>query len=125
MVVTELGRYVIRGSRRSHVVKLVHENGTDVSNGAVTVNTSGVSAKTYAYSTLPVPITLAASSTYFLVSQELVGGDFWYDYRRNTISLSGGAKATGAVWANEGSASFVVPNAKAPETYGPVNLKYK
>ena len=123
--VSELGRFVIKGSKRSHLVKLVNENGTDVLGGTVTINTAGIKAGTYAYAPFPAPITLVAGATYFLVSQEVVGGDFWYNYPKNKITLNNVAKATGAAWANIGTNSYVVPNSNLPETYGPLNLKYK
>lgn len=80
MKVSELGRWVLPGNSRDHVVKLVDSTGANVSGGQTTVVTAGAAPHQFAYGTLSSPITLAASSTYYLVSEELNTGDTWYDY---------------------------------------------
>ena len=70
-----------------------------VPGSAVTVNTAGQTAGQFAYSPLAAPITLAANTTYAVMSYEVVGGDTWYDYRGTQITLNGAASAPFAVWA--------------------------
>lgn len=80
LTVNKLGRWVISGNSQTHTVKLVDITGADVSGGSVTVATSGATAGAFAYTTLSSPVTLAANSYYFLLTQETSGGDQWYDY---------------------------------------------
>lgn len=128
LTVTALGRYVVTGSSGTHVVKLVQftgTTGTDVPWGSVTVSTAGVPVGTYAYTTLRTPITLEANGTYFLVSQEVAGGDRWYDYWNNAITLASVVSPVGPTWADNNSTNYIVANPYAAQTYGPVNLKYQ
>ncbi len=78
--VNELGRWVLPGNSRDHVVKLVDSTGANVANGQTTVVTAGAVPHQFAYGTLTTPVTLTANSTYYLVSEELNTGDTWYDY---------------------------------------------
>jgi len=87
--VTELGRWVLPGNSRDHNVKLVDSTGANVANGQTTVVTAGAVPHQFAYGTLATPVTLAASSTYYLVTEELNTGDTFYDY--TTRNLGPGA----------------------------------
>src|SRR5208283_1819676 len=79
--VSAIGRICIAGNSAAHMVKFVNgSNGTDVTGGAVSVNMAGCSSGQFQYSSLATPITLQAGATYYLVSQELQGGDQWYDH---------------------------------------------
>lgn len=124
IMVSQLGRYVVSGSSGTHIVKLLKNDGTDVSGGSVTVNTAGVSAGAYAYSSLTSPITLQAGTTYGLVSQEFAdGADQWYDDGGNAITTTADVTPTSSAWARENTAVFYLANI-AGESFGPVNLKY-
>src|SRR3989338_7962199 len=123
LTVSQLGRYVVSGSSRPHAVKLVNGNGTDVSGGSVTVNTAPVPAGTYAYTSLPQPITLQANATYILVSQELENGDLWYNYPNNQVTFTSAATFISPAWASNNTTEYNFPNAGA-QTFGPVNLVY-
>ncbi len=78
--VTSLGRICVAGNSRTHLVKFVDgATSVDIPGGSVTLNMSGCSAGQFAYTDLPSSITLAAGARYFLASQEIQGGDRWYD----------------------------------------------
>ena len=70
------------------------------------------------YTALVNPITLQPNTVYYLVSQELSGGDFWYDH--NLISTTTAAVVDsavywdGAAWipVGAGAVSYVPPNFK-------------
>ncbi len=77
------------GNTQSHAVKLVlASNGTDVIGGSATVNTSGGTAGNFAYANLAYPITLAANTSYYVLSQETDGQDKWYDYDTTVTTTS-------------------------------------
>jgi len=75
--VRQLGRYVLGISSGTHAVRLVNAlTGVDVA--SVTINNAGA-PEGFRYTALPSPVTLAANSRYFLLSQETAGGDHWLD----------------------------------------------
>jgi len=120
LVVTELGRWVVSGNTGSHTVQLFSSNGTPVSGGSVTVNTSGQTPGEFAYSPLSSPLTLAANTTYAVMSQEVNGGDQWYDYANTQIALSPEASGAFAVWAPP----FTGAVGGSGRSYGPVNVLF-
>jgi hypothetical protein len=85
LTITSLGRIYVTGNTGTHTVKFVTaSNGTDVAGGSVSINMStGTPSNGFKYVTLAAPITLAANTAYYLVSQETSGGDQWYD--SNTV----------------------------------------
>ena len=113
MQVTELGRYVVAGNTETHIVKLVNAStGQDVTGGSVTVNLAGGQAGTFAYSQLSSPVTLSPNTAYYLVSQEVQGGDQWYDFN-TTIQTTGVASETTSVWSPDGvTYNLMVPPTK-------------
>jgi len=123
LVVTQLGRWVVSGNAGTHAVKLVDAaTGTDLSGGSVSVNTSGATAGQYLYAPLPNPIVLQPSHSYYLMSQETLGGDQWFD-QNTTLTVTSDLTVYNAEWydgnyhaGNAGSIGYVPPNF----TYGPV-----
>jgi RHS repeat-associated protein len=123
ITVTSLGRWVVSGNSASHAVKLVNADGTDVSNGSATVRTAGMTAGRFAYAPLAAPVTLSAYTTYFVVSQEAVGGDQWYDCANTPITLTGAGGAL-AISAPNGSTAYTLASNGSGRTFGPVNLEF-
>ena len=75
--VYSLGRIFIAGNTQSHHVKLVDaETGKDIEGSTVTVK-DGTDGK-ITYARLDRPILLEAGHSYYIVSEEKDGGDFWY-----------------------------------------------
>ncbi len=122
MVVTALGRWVVSGNSGSHSLKLVRSDGNDVPGANATVNLSGISTNQFSYASLSTPVVLEANMTYFLLSQEVAGGDKWYDYN-STLTPMSGFTINGTAWLTNNSSTYIV----SPSTnfgYIPVNLKF-
>lgn len=119
LVVASLGRFVIAGNAQPHTVQIIGVSTGNVV-GSVTVNTSGQTAGQFSYATLAAPVTLAAGSTYYVVSQETAGGDQWYDI----ISVTGRADATinGAAYFTNNA--WFINGAGANHAYVPVDFTY-
>lgn len=120
--VTSLGRIFVSGNSGTHIVKIVNAStGNDVVGASVSINmTLGSAANGFKYMALPAPITLAANSAYYIVSQEASGGDQWYD--SNTIltttgvaSVNNAIQRSGTSWVAAGSGN---------NSYVPVDFKY-
>ena len=81
IAVNALGRIFAPGNSGAHTVKLVlASNESDVPGGSATVNMAGGSASHYTFTPLPAPVVLSANTAYYLVSQEVSGGDQSYSY---------------------------------------------
>jgi hypothetical protein len=122
ITVTALGRMFAAGNSGTHIIKLVNAvNGTDVPGGSVSLTMSGGTAGQFKYAPLGSPVVLAAGATYYVVSQETAGGDFWHDYNTTVTTtsvateLSGVYGPGGGVWTPIGSAA---------QMFGPVDFKY-
>lgn len=93
----ELGRWKLAGGYRTHTVKIVREDQTDLPGATVLVNLAGGSDNTFVYVALPSPVVLEANKTYYLVSSETENGDTWYNLTQN-VTVSGGLSAISTVW---------------------------
>ena len=130
MIVSGLGRIAVAGNSQAHTVKLVDASadgpppffgraGTDVPGGSALVMPGNAPPGTFAYAALGAPLTLAASKTYYVLTQETFGGDQWYDY--NTfIQTSADATGMGPVYGTSSWTSTVA----AGFTYAPVDVRY-
>ena len=79
LTVTSVGRLCLAGNSASHTVEFVSTaTGQAVTGGSASVNMAGCTAGQFVYVSLPAAITLQAGSSYYLASQEVVGGDTWY-----------------------------------------------
>jgi hypothetical protein len=120
VTVTELGRFYVSGSG-THTVKLVQANtGADVPGGSVSLSIAGGTTGQFQYAALATPVTLQINTTYYLVSQETIGGDQWYD--QSSVTSTGVAVINGPVY---GSGSWVSIGTLPGETYGPVDFRYQ
>jgi hypothetical protein len=81
---------------------------------------TGGSAGQFVYGTLSSAVTLSANTRYYLVSQEISGGDQWA-HDNTTVTTASNATCDGPVLsdANGGWTLRLVPNT----TFGPVNFK--
>jgi hypothetical protein len=120
LLVSGLGRIAVAGNTQSHTVKLVDATtGMDVPSATVSVTPSIATPGTMAYAALPAPVTLNASQTYYVVTQETFGGDQWYDYN-TTLQTTPDASTTSAVY---GGPAWI-PIGASGHSYGPVDVKY-
>jgi sugar lactone lactonase YvrE len=121
LVVSQLGRWVVAGNSQTHVVKLVNAStGIDLTGGSVTLNLSGATAAQYAYAPLASAITLAANTSYYVVTQEVSGRDQWYD--GGLVTVSGSGTVNGAVY-QPVNGSYRV-SGSVSVSYGPVNFLF-
>src|SRR5712691_1939650 len=119
--VSALGRIFITGNSGTHTVKLVQAvTGTDVPGGSISVSMVGGVAGQFKYTALGSPVTLQANTAYYLASQEVNGGDQWYD--------TGGVSSTTAAAVNSSIYSANSVNWNAYNTvntsYVPANFQY-
>jgi RHS repeat-associated protein len=70
---------------------------------------------------LAAPVTLSANTSYYLVSQEVNGGDIWYDFN-STLGHTWAASIGNAAF--NGGAPPYYSYGSVNNGYGPVNLKY-
>jgi hypothetical protein len=120
VIISALGRIFAAGNSRTHTVKLVRvSDGTTVPGGSISLSMAGGTIGQFSYAPLVNPITLQANTSYYLVSQELAGGDQWYDY--GTVSTSSAAAVNSAVYSSDGLNWITVAGANT--SYVPPNFK--
>src|SRR6185295_6218695 len=106
------------GNSGTHIVKLVTTGGVDVPGGSVAIPMAGGTPGAFVYNNLPSLVSLNPNTTYYLLSQEVSGGDQWYDWH-TTVQTSGVANVTGAAY---GTPYAAVPGSN--HMYGPLDLRY-
>jgi hypothetical protein len=121
LTVSELGRWSVTGNSGVHTLKLVNATTlVDVPNGSVAISMSGAAPGQYRYGTLAAQVTLAANTSYFLVSQEVGGGDRW-SWHDTTVTTAAVAQCQSGVYELNGNWGTL---GAANHTFGPVNFKY-
>jgi len=117
--VSYLGRVCVAGNSATHTIKVVDAaSGSDIPGGSAAVSMNGCTPGEFVYTALPTSILLASGSSYYLVSQESAGRDFWYDIGaisvRPTATVSGAVYSYGSSWYVLGGAntSYVPPSFK-------------
>lgn len=122
LTVTHLGRLMTAGNSGTHTVKFVQaSNGLDVAGGAVSISMNGGAPGEFKYGMLNTPVTLAAGATYWIVSQEMAGGDIWHDWNTGIITTSA-ATQIGPVWGS-GPGDWN-PFSASNRSFVPVDFKY-
>jgi len=116
LTVSLLGRICVANNALTHTVKFVNAStGSDVSGASASVNMAGCTPGQFVYTSI-TPITLAAATSYYLVSQETQGGDQWCD--QGAVSSTNVAAVNSAVYFYNGTwypigspnTSYVPPN---------------
>jgi len=87
LIVRQLGRIFINGNSGTHTLRIVRAS-DNVVMGSVAMPMAGGSANQMKYQALGSPVTLNANTSYYIVSEEFVGGDQWYD---STSTITGSA----------------------------------
>ncbi|HLG98216.1 MAG TPA: hypothetical protein VKX49_18005 [Bryobacteraceae bacterium] len=123
LTVSTLGRMAAPGNTGTHVVKLVSATGADIAGGSVSVNTSGASSGSFVYVALGAPIKLNANTVYYLVTQETVGADLWYDLDSTIQNVPVGSIVT-PVYNGGGSYTTITPNRNG-HSYGPLDFQFQ
>lgn len=119
IVVRSLGRLWAYSNTGTHTVKIVKaSDGTDVASVAVSM-TGGVDGQ-FKYGTLSSPVTLTKNTNYYIVSQEVSGGDYWHE--SNTVRTAGVATTGGRVVSTDGINWTV--SGTVDQVYGPLDFTY-
>ncbi|MET0650390.1 MAG: Ig-like domain-containing protein [Pyrinomonadaceae bacterium] len=122
VTLTSLGRIFVSGNTGTHTVKVVNAGtSADVAGASVSVNTAaGTASNGFKYVALAAPVTLAANTAYYLVSQETSGGDQWYD--SNTVLTTTSVAAVNNAVQRPSSSWVAVGGAN--NSHVPVDFKY-
>lgn len=120
--VQALGRIFVTGNHGLHRVKIVRAADlTDLPGGTVSVPMSGGTAGSFKYVNLLAPLILEANTTYYIVSEESLSGDYWYDLdtkvtTTSVASVDGAVYSVGSAW---------IPLGAPNRSYGPVDFIYE
>ena len=121
LAIRSLGRVYVSGNTGDHLLRLMR-----VSDGVVVASVTwtpadGVSGQ-IKYEAFETPVILAANTHYRLASQELSGGDTWYDYNTE-VTTADGATVQGAVYSSNGT-TWLSKGQAGSYSYGPVSLEF-
>lgn len=122
LTIVTLGRAFAPGNSQIHVVKIVEAaTDADLPGGSVMVNMAGGTvAGDFVYARLASPVTLNPNASYFVVGQETMGGDQYYDNDTMILTTSA-AVATSSIY---GDGTSYLADGPAGQTYGPVDFQY-
>lgn len=117
LTITALGRYIFSATSNSHTVSIFNSSAALLTSGA-----APASASAGGFSWISItPFSLAASTTYFCVSQETSGdGDNWLQ-DDCTFSSTTAATVTGSAFSNGAGFSIDINGVKA---FVPPNFEY-
>jgi hypothetical protein len=118
--VSSLGRWVTAGNTGTHTVDILSSDGSTVV-ATASVDTNGASSGQYEYQSI-TPVTLTASTTYFIVSTESNGGDQWQDFP-NTVTPDSAITIPDAAYGSGAGAVGVAFNG-SDKAYIPVNFLF-
>jgi len=123
ITVYSLGRWRSSGNALSHTVKLVTTAGTDISGGSVSIDMSSGTVGAFKYVDLASPVSLSASTSYFIVSSEAEADDDYWD-QNGSYTVTSAAAISNAVasCASLSGGAYVLYN--ATNGWGPVNFTY-
>jgi hypothetical protein len=123
--VTELGRWRSPMNDQNHQVKIVDaQDGTDVPGAIVIVSLVNQPDNAFVFAPVPSAIALAGGHSYYLLTQEVTGGDTFLDYTTTTVVPTADVLIQGAVYGNPPADPFTQPPPAGGNCYGPVNAKY-
>lgn len=118
--VYELGRWIVSGNSGGHDIRLIRaSDGVQVA--AANVNASGATPGGFLYAKC-APVTLAANTTYYLLSNESAGGDS-YGSAASTVTPVSGFTINGAATGTLGGTWSFVDEGTVNRSFGPLNLK--
>lgn len=99
IMANNLGRWVLSGNATPHVIKLVYAaTGNDVPGGSTTITTAGQTAGGFTYAEMTNHIILSPNTSYYLVSWEAQGGDYWSSPCTVMTNATSGATVESAVY---------------------------
>lgn len=122
VTVTSLGRLCLPNNSLSHELKIVRVS-DNVTLAATTVPMSGCTSGQFKYAQLASSATLAANTSYVVVSYE-VGGDLFYDWTGQWLTTSSVATVNGAIYTINGGQTWSLATGSG-NSYVPVDFKYQ
>ncbi len=120
---TALGRADLPGDTQPHTVSL-YQAGSGALVASAQVQTGAAADPDplgFSYQDLASPVTLAAGTSYVLVSSETSGGDPFFD-ADTVVGLASGFTDEGPAWRSGSSGAFTVYASNPGRSYGPVSL---
>jgi hypothetical protein len=122
LTVSSLGRICVAGNSGTHTVEFVGAStGMPVAGGSAQVSMAGCTPGQFTYRALPTSIVLQANTAYFLASQEVAGGDQWYD--SGVVSSTSDAAVSNAIYSSDG-ATWAAPSGTSNTSFVPPNFTY-
>lgn len=114
----------VPGNSRTHLLKIADATtGIDLPGAAATVDlAAGGTDNEFVYEIFPGPVVLNPNTEYYVLSQETLGGDQWYDLD-TTVVTANVATVTSAVF-SDGVGGTFTRGGGAGHTYGPVDLLF-
>lgn len=117
-----LGRIYVAGNTGSHMVKFVDgASKADVPGTLVSVNPNVGTVDEFTYTDLPAPVQLFAGRQYYLVTQEQLNGDLFYN-ENTAVTATNITMAVFPVFGTNAGAYTEGPT--MGYEYGPVDFKY-
>jgi RHS repeat-associated protein len=121
VTVTSLGRYCAPGNSLTHELRVIRSSDNAMV-ASVNVSMSGCTAGQTKYATLGTAVTLAANTTYRLVSYE-VGSDNFHDWSGLTLTTTAVATVLHGVYTTDGGLTWG-PAGGTGSSYVPVDFQY-
>lgn len=114
-----LGRMMVQsGDNQTHTLQVLDAS-THAVVASTTVAMTGATVGEYVYGRLVSAVTLSASHSYLLVSQEFSGGDHWRNF--GSVLNPAGGTIDSAVY-NDSGTYYTIGTSK--NCFGPLNMKY-
>jgi O-glycosyl hydrolase len=123
VTVTALGRAYLPADTQPHTLSL-YQASTGALVASATVATGAAAdpdSLGFTYQNLSSAVTLAAGTSYVLVSSETSGGDPFFD-ADTTVHLASGFTGNGPAWRSGTSGAFTIYPSDPSQAYGPVSL---
>ncbi len=127
LTVVGLGRIFVAGSSGQHAMKIVDATtNVDLPNAATVVDLSppNLVDGRFVYGALQTPVVLSANVEYYVVSEEVAGGEQWYDLDTVVETPTAVAVVESAVF-GDGVSSYTRAGTQTPlgtQTFGPVDV---
>lgn len=121
ITVNDLCRYFTSGNSQTHTLTLASTSGATLASVSVDMGAGSADANGFKCATLSSGVSLAANTSYYLVSSETTGGDQWRDYTTALTPASGAGSIPSAVYRYGGSYTTYGGNGNS---YGPVDFYY-
>jgi hypothetical protein len=122
LTINSLGRIFVPGNSGTHVVKVFDiAANQDFSGAEVVVDMTKAAVNNFVYAPLSSSVTLAANASYYIISQEVAGGDQWYNFD-TIVQTTAVAIVTSGVY-GDGVTAYITDGGIG-QAFGPVSFLY-